>query len=69
MEKYEDVVGINVSKLTIDAHLYKRGQHRLFSNTYKGYVALVKWTAKNGQSEPLKTDFFEPLKKSFQTML
>jgi transposase len=25
--------------------------------------------AKNGQSEPLKTDFFEPLKKSFQTML
>lgn len=26
-------------------------------------------TAKNGQSEPLKTEFFEPLKKSFQTML
>ena len=25
--------------------------------------------AKNGQSEPLKTDFFEPLKKTFQTML
>ncbi|SKB59400.1 hypothetical protein SAMN05660866_02329 [Maribacter arcticus] len=25
--------------------------------------------AKNGQSEPLKTEFFEPLKKSFQTML
>jgi transposase len=61
MEKYEDVVGINVSKLTIDAYLYKRGLHRLFSNTYKGYVALVKWTAKNGQSEALK--------KSFQTML
>jgi transposase len=34
MEKYEDVVGIDVSKLTIDAHLYKRGLHRLFSNTY-----------------------------------
>ncbi len=27
------------------------------------------FTAKNGQSEPLKTDLFEPLKKSFQTML
>jgi hypothetical protein len=26
-------------------------------------------TAKNGQSEPLKTDFFEPLKKSFKVML
>jgi hypothetical protein len=25
--------------------------------------------AKKGQSEPLKIDFFEPLKKSFQTML
>jgi len=25
--------------------------------------------AKNGQSEPVKTDFFEPLKKSFQTIL
>jgi len=26
-------------------------------------------SAKNGQSEPLKTEFFEPLKKSFQIML
>jgi hypothetical protein len=25
--------------------------------------------AENGQSEPLKTDFFEPLKKSIQTVL
>jgi hypothetical protein len=25
--------------------------------------------AKNSQSESLKTDFFEPLKKSLQTML
>jgi len=25
--------------------------------------------AKNGQIEPLKTEFFGPLKKSFQTML
>lgn len=47
MEKYEDVVGIDVSKLTIDAHLYKRGLHRLFSNTYKGYVAMVKWTERH----------------------
>jgi len=26
-------------------------------------------SAKNGQSEPLKTDFFEPLKKSFKVIL
>ena len=47
MEKYEDVVGIDVSKLTIDAHLHKRGLHHLFSNTYKGYVSLMKWTEKH----------------------
>ena len=30
---------------------------------------MVKKSAKNGQSEALKTDFFEPLKKSFKVIL
>ena len=34
-----------------------------------GTTIICSTDAKNGQSEPLKTDFFEPLKKSFQTML
>ncbi|WP_179006555.1 IS110 family transposase [Winogradskyella forsetii] len=47
MKKYDDVVGIDVSKLTIDAHMYKRSIHQVFSNTSKGYKALVKWLNKN----------------------
>ena len=35
MKKYDDVVGIDVSKLTIDAHMYKRSIHQVFSNTSK----------------------------------
>lgn len=44
MKNYLDVIGIDVSKLTIDAHIHKRGVHRVFSNTVKGYRALVSWT-------------------------
>ncbi len=47
MKKYDDVVGIDVSKLTIDAHIHKRSIHRVFSNTSKGYTALVKWINKS----------------------
>tara|TARA_R110000772_G_scaffold34936_5_gene84511 strand:+ start:84 stop:326 length:243 start_codon:yes stop_codon:yes gene_type:complete len=46
MKNYDDVIGIDVSKLTIDAHIYKRGLHRVFSNTPKGYKALILWIDK-----------------------
>jgi len=46
MKKYDDVIGIDVSKLTLDAHIYKRGLHRVFSNTPKGYKALILWIDK-----------------------
>ncbi|QXP59009.1 transposase [Olleya sp. HaHaR_3_96] len=46
MKKYVDVIGIDVSKLTIDAHIYNRGIHRVFSNTSKGYKALLSWVEK-----------------------
>lgn len=44
MKNYVDVIGIDVSKLTIDAHIHHRGVHRFFSNTPKGYRALLFWT-------------------------
>lgn len=44
MKNYSDVIGIDVSKLTIDAHIHNKAVHRVFSNTPKGYKALVTWT-------------------------
>jgi hypothetical protein len=32
MKNYDDVIGIDVSKLIIDAHIHKSGLHRVFSN-------------------------------------
>jgi transposase len=44
MKNYVDVIGIDVSKLTIDAHIHHRAVHRVFLNTSKGYKALLLWT-------------------------
>lgn len=46
MKNYADVIGIDVSKLTIDAHIHHRGKHRVFKNTPKGFKALILWTDK-----------------------
>jgi len=47
MKNYVDVIGIDVSKLTIDAHIHCRSVHRVFSNTPKGFKALALWTEKH----------------------
>jgi transposase len=52
MKNYVDVIGIDVSKLTIDAHIYHIGFHRVFSNTSKGYKALLIWTEKYLEESP-----------------
>jgi transposase len=46
MKNYADVIGIDISKLTIDAHLHRKGSHRLFSNTTKGFIKLLSWVKK-----------------------
>jgi len=46
MKNYVDVIGIDVSKLTIDARLHKRGSHRLFANSTKGFIKLLSWVKK-----------------------
>ena len=44
MKNYSDGIGIDVSKLTIDAHIRNRVVHRVFSNTAKGYKVLLSRT-------------------------
>ena len=43
MDNYVDVIGIDVSKLMIDAQIHLKAVHRVFSNTPKGYRALLSW--------------------------
>lgn len=43
MKNYDEVIGIDVSKLTIDAHIHQQSLHRVFSNTPKGFKALLLW--------------------------
>ena len=52
MKNYVDVIGIDVSKLTIDAHIHQRSSHRVFSNTPKGYKALLLWTESYLEEQP-----------------
>jgi len=45
--KKKDVIGIDVSKLTIDAYVKLAQVHAEFSNDNKGFRQLVKWTKKH----------------------
>jgi hypothetical protein len=44
MKNYVAVIGIDVSKLRIDAHMHHRSLHHVFSNPSKDYKALLLWT-------------------------
>ena len=46
MKNYEDVIGIDVSKLTLDASVHKKGEHAVFTNDRKGYIRLLTWSKK-----------------------
>lgn len=43
MKNLKEVIGIDVSKNTIDATLYHSNEHSVFTNDEKGYVELIKW--------------------------
>ena len=45
--KKKDVIGIDVSKLTIDAYIELGQTHAVFSNNTKGFNQLVKWIKKH----------------------
>lgn len=46
MKNYEEVVGIDVSKRTIDAYCHKAQSHKEFANDLTGYKSLIKWVLK-----------------------
>ncbi|QRM89270.1 IS110 family transposase [Lacinutrix sp. WUR7] len=50
MKNYEEVVGIDVSKKTIDAYCYHGQLHKEFVNDLIGYKSLLKWVSKETQS-------------------
>ena len=43
MKQIKEVVGIDVSKSTLDAHLHQKNVSYKFDNTIKGYRTLLKW--------------------------
>jgi transposase len=46
MKNYEEAVGVDVSKKTIDVNCHLSGVHRVFSNDYKGYLGMFNWVEK-----------------------
>ncbi|APG64378.1 IS110 family transposase [Tenacibaculum todarodis] len=46
MKNYREVVGIDVSKKTIDAYCYHAQVHQEFKNDIAGYKSLLKWVLK-----------------------
>lgn len=48
MKKVKETVGIDVSKLTLDVHLYKAGLHQQFSNDQVGFQKIQAWVKSKG---------------------
>ncbi len=46
MKNYEEVVGIDVSKKTIDVSCHLAQQHHVFTNDVKGYQSMINWVFK-----------------------
>lgn len=46
MKNYQEAVGIDVSKKTIDVKCHIAGEHKVFNNDYKGYLGMFKWVEK-----------------------
>lgn len=50
MKNLKEVIGIDVSKNTIDATLYHSNEHSVFTNDENGYVELIEWA--HGRLDP-----------------
>jgi len=53
MKNYQEVVGIDVSKKTIDAYCHKAQVHKEFVNDVSGYKSLLKWVSKSTKEYPV----------------
>ena len=45
--KFAEVIGIDVSKSTLDVWIYTNDAYKVFDNTRKGYHSLLSWVRKN----------------------
>lgn len=48
---YQEVIGIDVSKKTLDAHLHLSNEYQQFENSHRGITQLCRWCAKKGSGE------------------
>ncbi len=55
--KISEVIGIDVSKLTIDVVIHSNQSHREFENTVKGFKEMCKWISKNSRHPMSETLF------------
>jgi len=51
--KYNTFIGVDVSKLTIDAHLHLINVSKTFQNNEKGFASLLIWVKKHGKVSEL----------------
>ena len=51
MKNYKEVVGIDVSKKTLDAYCYQAHAHKVFVNDLIGYKSLIKWVLKVSKTD------------------
>jgi transposase len=49
--KFKEILGIDISKNTIDAHLYYADLHSQFENNINGFKELLKWVMKNSKAK------------------
>lgn len=47
--EFREIVGIDVSKKTLDTHLYKQNQHKQFGNTSEAIRKLIQWASKHSE--------------------
>ncbi|WP_246041175.1 hypothetical protein [Flavivirga rizhaonensis] len=47
--KIKEVIGIDVSKLTLDSHIHNIGIQKAFDNALEGFGAMVSWVLENSQ--------------------
>ncbi len=50
MKNHKEVVGIDVSKKTLDAYFYQAQLHKAFVNDVSGYKSLLKWVLKESEA-------------------
>jgi len=48
MKNVNESAGIDVSKLTIDVHLFKKNKHHQFVNKSNGFKEMIQWIKKEG---------------------